>query len=462
MTAAKRSTTERFNESGVSIIIIAVSLVFVLGIAGLGLDLASLYVGRSQAQRAADAAALAGAQAFVAGGCATGSTGTSANWGYCTAIATQRAESVGNRNLIQGASPAIKDSDISFPDTSGTDPQIRVVAGRGTYDGLDHGNAMPTFFMKIFGVMTASVSATATAEAFNPSGTQQTIGATCLKPWIFPNCDQFNPDTNSDCKNGAGYFINTDGKVARPVDYPEGALGEPFLIKPGNPSGTASPGQFYAAYLSTTGAIPTDCPSCASTVTTGGTGSGALYRANIECCNANPIYCGETLDLETTLQSTPGDMVGPTYEGVNCLIHEDQIDGTATCGQDYVQGLTDNCKDPPPAQGAAGLPALPQIPPLIMPGANNPLDPNGTSPISNSDSVITAPIYNGVIQPGQNTIHVAGFLQLFLRDTSQAQQGSTYAYVLNISSCGGGGSPNPGGPVTASYGTSIPVRLISQ
>jgi hypothetical protein len=93
---------ERHNERGVSILLVAVGMVFVLGMAGLGVDLASLYVGRSQAQRAADAGALAGAQALVSSGCTT-SLGPDISPG-CQAIARQRAVTVGNANFVAGKS----------------------------------------------------------------------------------------------------------------------------------------------------------------------------------------------------------------------------------------------------------------------------------------------------------------------------------------------------------------------
>src|SRR5574340_467070 len=166
---------ERSNDRGVSIVLIAVGMVFVLGMAGLGVDLASLYVGRTQAQRAADAAALAGAQTLVTEGCT--SAGGSNISTTCQSLARQRAVAVGNANLIAGISPGIKDSDVTFPSTSTSDPQIKVVAARDT----SHTNAMPTFFVKIFGITSANVSASAKAEAYNPSGTGGSVGAQCIK-----------------------------------------------------------------------------------------------------------------------------------------------------------------------------------------------------------------------------------------------------------------------------------------
>ena len=191
MRAPEKLNRKRPNERGVSLILIAVGMVFVLGMAGLGVDLASLYVGRSQAQRAADAAALAGAQSLVTQGCTSNAGSTISS--SCMALARQKAEAVGNQNLIAGISPGITDADITFPSTSTSDPQIQVVASRDS----SHNNAMPTFFVKIFGISTANVSATAKAEAFNPSGSNTNVGAQCLKPWLLPNCDQQHPEQQS-------------------------------------------------------------------------------------------------------------------------------------------------------------------------------------------------------------------------------------------------------------------------
>ncbi|MGH7969549.1 MAG: pilus assembly protein TadG-related protein, partial [Limisphaerales bacterium] len=213
MSACEKLTGRRPNERGVSIVLIAVGMIFILGMAGLGVDLASLYVGRSQAQRAADAAAIAGAQALVNSGC-TSAVGSTISTG-CQALATQRAEAVGNLNLIAGVSPGITDADITFPSTNTNDPQIKVLAARDT----GHSNAMPTFFVKIFGIRSANVSATAKAEAYNPSSKGPLVGATCVKPWLLPNCDPghaVGSGGNPNCP-GYDYFIDpTTGNIEHP------------------------------------------------------------------------------------------------------------------------------------------------------------------------------------------------------------------------------------------------------
>lgn len=428
---------KRCNDLGVSIVMIAVGMVFVLGMAGLGVDLASLYVGRSQAQRSADAAALAGAQTLVAQGCT--SAGGSDISQTCQDLARQRALAVGNANLIAGVSPGITSSDVTFPSTSTSDPQIKVVAARDT----SHSNAMPTFFVKIFGVDSANVSASAKAEAYNPSGTPGNVGAECLKPWLLPNCDPghtANPG-NPNCP-GYDYFINpTTGAIQNPGPAPTGVQGEAFTVKPGDPNGgaTASPGKFWPVFLPA-GSVATDCPACATTGGGSGPSSGSFYRQNIECCNHNSIVCGQKL-----IQPITGNMVGPTEQGVDCLIHQSGTKSSPT-GMDLFD----------PASWT------------ITAGSNNPYGLTGA--IASSDSVVTIPVYDGtVLCPGSScppttTVTIMGFIQLFIRYEDGSNSGNVLTYVMNVSSCvqGGGGGSTGGGTIAVSAGGSspVPVRLI--
>lgn len=436
MRAREGLNRARENERGVSIMIVAVGMIFVLGMAGLGVDLASLYVGRTQAQRAADAGALAGAQALVQNSC-TSSSGSTIS-AVCQAIAKQRAIAVANQNLIAGVSPGVTDSDVSFPSLSTSDPQIQVVASRNT----SHSNAMPTFFVKIFGVNTANISATAKAEAFNPSGTNGNVGAQCVKPWLLPNCDQDHPGSSPYC-SGFDYYINpTTGAIQNPGPAPTGVQGEQIIIKPGDPTSTtvASPSKFWPVFLPA-GSVASDCPACASQTTGGGgTGSGALYRQNIECCNTNTITCGSK-----TVQPITGNMVGPTEQGVNCLIHEG---GTkpSPIGMDIFDPATWT----------------------ITAGTNNPYGYTGI--ITSSDSIVTIPVYDGTdLCPGGScpstvTVNIIGFLQLFIEYEDGSNNGNVYAYVMNVSSCAAGasgGSDGSGSTTVATGGSSpVPIRLI--
>jgi Putative Flp pilus-assembly TadE/G-like len=417
-------------------------MVFILAMAGLAVDLASLYVARSQAQRAADAAALAGAQAFLtAYNCTSGVAGSIS--GACQTSATQQAEATGNTNLIAGVSPGITDADITFPSTTTTNPQIQVVAGRGTYNGSNHNNPLGTFFIKIFGINSANVSAKATAEAYNSSGGDTPVGSVCLKPWLLPDCDpdHTSPDPNPACSSPAAHFVGSDG-AANPA-----VIGELIAIKPGNPTDAIGPGKFFPVYLPP-GDVANACPSCAIGQTSSGSQSGDQYRQNVECCNQKPVVCGSN-----TVLAISGNMVGPTQQGVKCLIH--QGSGNSS-GQDTF--------DPTNWQMLSG-------------GYYSPLN----TVVTTSDSLATLPIYDGtIICPGGSTsangtctqqanINVIGFMRVFIKYVGSGQA-TVYAYVMSIVKCpsgsggagGGGGGGAGGGPIIGSAGSAIPIRLIHQ
>ena len=460
MTLNHHIGTMRQSDRGVSILIIAVSMIFVLGMAGLGIDLASLYVGRSQAQRAADAAALAGAQALAGDNtCVNGGTGSLS--AACMALARQAAESVGNQNLVAGVAPAIGDADITFPSTSVNDPQVQVIAARDSA----HNNPMPTFFVKIFGINTANLSAKAIAEAYASNGSGPPVGARCVKPWLIPNCDPENTDpnqVNSKCSGAAGYFVipqsgGTSSTLARTGPAPSGPIGESFTLKPGDPGGAAAPGQYYAAYIPNTTQFATECPACASqSPGGGGTGSAAVYRSNIECCNNTPIVCGSD---NITIASTAGNMVGPTQQGVDCLIHQsgNSFSGGSNCGQDRMGGIANPCGGPPPS-------IMSNL--SITAGPNNPyVTPGEHISAQHSDSVVALPIWDGTpLQSGQNSnVNIVGFLQLFIQ-AEGAPQGTVYGTVMGVTACGsggsGGGASGGSGAIVATGGSPIPVRLI--
>jgi uncharacterized membrane protein len=62
------NTAHRKNERGITIVLVAISLLSLLGMAALAIDVSTLYMAHGEAQRAADAAALAGARMFALSG----------------------------------------------------------------------------------------------------------------------------------------------------------------------------------------------------------------------------------------------------------------------------------------------------------------------------------------------------------------------------------------------------------
>src|SRR5581483_3410483 len=177
-------------ERGSTLLLAAFALVILLGMAALAIDVATLYVARTEAQRAADAAALAGATVFVNSGCTNSMSAPSTN---CVAFQSQvrkQAQFLGGQNEVFGQYANIANLDVSFPPSSDpNDPLVQVTVRR----------SVPTFLagalLRFVGGAGSSsnVVAKATAEAFNPS--VPTLGpdpnlpffTSCLKPWGFLN-----------------------------------------------------------------------------------------------------------------------------------------------------------------------------------------------------------------------------------------------------------------------------------
>ena len=445
----KRIRLVRDAQRGATLLLVALSLVVLLGICALAIDLVWLYVGRSEAQRAADAGALAGATVFANSGCTSASGGCVAG-GSQEAPARQEAIDVGSRNPVGGQAPTILASDVTFSYPTPQDPTVTVKVARDAA----HGNPMPTFFIKIFGVTTANISAQATAEAYNPSGGGPPVGTKCLKPWLMPNCDwsrmvsSSDPNYNPTCQGAPGQYASkfvTNNSIVNPGPTPTGVIGQLMTIKPGNPTQANAPSKFYPIFLPP-GQQPAQCPSCATGGSFGGgLPSGSYYQSNIECCNQTTITCGPT-----TMQAIVGNKVGPTATGVDCLIHESN--GT---GQDTIS-----------FSGTS---------PTVAAGSNNPLVAAGIIstgstilPPTASSSVVTVPIYDGsTMCPGMGgcgaiPVQILGFMQVFVQEEDPLNQGTVYVYIMNVALCsgsGGGGSPPP---VTNGGGSPIPVRLIHQ
>ncbi|MCH8267805.1 MAG: hypothetical protein IH846_09835 [Acidobacteria bacterium] len=434
----------RNKERGATLIYVAVSLFVLMGMGALAIDLVSLYAARSEAQRAADAAALAGAKEFIDSGFISGLVSQST----AQTLATQDAIIVGAENLIGGQAAAIQSSDITFNFSVPENPQITVTVQRTAA----RGNALPTFFAKAMriGMLEADVTATATAEAFNPSGGNLPLCAGCIKPWILPNCDPDPAHGGSDTSCDVNYVNETTGDIVYPGAYPSGVIGQSLVLKWGDPQDAAAPSQFFPIQIPP-GEEPALCPTCAQN--TGSLGPGAaLYARNIACCNTNQVVCGQEVDV----QLNTGNMVGPSRMGVECLIH--QLPNQT--GQDILDTSS--------------------VPFQITGGSNHPNPYLRGQIISSSDAIVTIPLYDGHdLCPGgscNSTVIIVGFLQIFITNVEKAAQGKINGVILNVAGCGGGGGgggsssgcggggsgggSDSGGPVSGGSGSLFPVRLV--
>src|SRR5579863_9218777 len=222
----------RHHEQGQTILLVAISLVSLLAMAALAIDVVTLYVARSEIQRAADAAALAGAKA-IADSSITTLLLTDPNFatvqGWAPTAATARINVVLQNNLVAGTVPTLGSATVDWSRQG--NPHITVVLNRPN---------LPTFFSKIWGASPTNVTATATAEAYNPanSTTITPIAPKSVKPWLVANADPVN---------GGTQFVNTlsstwvvdSAVIGETFDLVSDVAGAtvPYSVSPDNPPG---------------------------------------------------------------------------------------------------------------------------------------------------------------------------------------------------------------------------------
>jgi len=444
------------HERGVTILIVAISLLVLVTMAALAIDIASLYQAHAEAQRAADAAALAGARMFATSSytsttslafsdvCNTGGPGS-------TVAVNKQAEAAAKVNSIAGQPAVI--NNIQCANANVRNPRVTV-----TVESVNS----PTFFSKIWAIWGSTsigtVKATATAEAYNPSGQSSPIGLTNVKPWLLPNCDPGGPSSPSACPE---YFIDTtDGSIrsggafiGKILHLSRQATGEVG----GDGSGSGFTGNRIRGVLSFYGLDYLDgpAPACPSTgsVSCGDVNGGDTYIDNIACTSSLRFYCGQHIGSGTNpkiLVHVESPISGqPTEDGTKCLIH---ASGTgANQGQD---------------EFSAGVPPV-----TITGGSNNPNPSLQVPNISRSDSVVTAMLYKGDQLCFDPSLHngscvndapatVIGFLQLGVQQSNGGPL--VDAVVLNAVGC----SPDaiaaypPPNPVFAGGSSPIPIRLV--
>jgi hypothetical protein len=238
----------------------------------MAVDSGILYSSQTAAQRAADAAALAGAYTFVLNASAPQ-----------PATAQDRATSTAVTNKILQATVTSGEVSVSVDI-----PNRRVT--------VDITHVEPTYFSKALGFRQVSIHVQAVAEA-----AASATGSSCVKPWFMPNTITANQNPCTACSNG-DYLIDSSGNI---TDYGTSQLGQQFTVRPTNPDAALGPGDYYSIQFA-------NDPSQDATP---GTSGGNAYRNNIAFCQPAAVaYCGNQYQVKT------GTMVGPTQQGVECLL----------------------------------------------------------------------------------------------------------------------------------------------
>ena len=429
------SGLRRNDGRGIIITLVAVFTLFVVGaMAALSIDVVTIYTARSEAQLAADSAALAGARVLANSGVtsnpSSGLIGSA--WTLASAVATRVAE----QNLVGGA--YLTSSEITIPAAAGgtnTNPTITV--------SVEVSN-LPTFFARIWGRTNFTVKASATAEAYNPSGANALGGTTipvapiCVKPWLLPNIDPTQVSAG-----GPSIFDPTTGAIKDPSLVNKGWPGTSGLrSRPFNAPGPL-PGRFYAGLIDAADfPEPTQAlPACSASF------SKYLYMVAIAGCVPRPIPCGAgaTINIDTTAYaSKTGSRNGDTVEAVDCLIHYNNAAGDT-------DSIDTTVSPTPPFQ--------------FLAGSQNPVVSD--KDVLVSDSLVTIPVYDSAAggPPGGSSVTVVGFLQVFLNPASATMPPSSPpagaqipVTIINMVGCG---TSATGQPILGNGASPVAVRLIT-
>jgi hypothetical protein len=284
----RRHQHVRKDERGFAFVFVGLGFIAFLAATTLAIDVGMFMTARTQAQTSADAGALAGAVALVVNDFNNrSSSGPAVQSGINGALA----------NNVIGSPVSVLPGDVTFPnDPSGQPTRVQV----SVFRTAERANAVPTLMGVLFGVPTVNITATATAEA-SPANAE-----TCVMPWTIP--DKWI-DNQSPPWDPADTFTMYDKKgnvVANPDVYIPGTTGyDPvtdrgleLILKASNDT-KVSP-SFYN---------PWDLP--------GSTGA-SDYENNVATCNPNKVDIGQPMTAE------PGNMVGPTAQGLAARIAQDQ------------------------------------------------------------------------------------------------------------------------------------------
>jgi Flp pilus assembly protein TadG len=279
----------RRDDDGFSLVFVGVGMMAFVGVSMLAIDVGQLMTARSQAQNSADAGALAGATALFYN-----------DWDDRTPTgpAVTNALAAARANKVIGGVVSVAPPNVEFlPGPAGLNNQVRVTVFRDAA----HGNPISTLIAQYFGISTVEVQAVATAEASPADAMTCVLPFTIPDRWTEKQTPAFDPSDTFDV------FASKNVRIANPDVYigpqdpatytgynAERDKGMIVRLKADNNSKIEP--SFYYPY-----AVP------------GSTGA-SDYRWNIGNCNTNIMTFGQTYDSE------PGNMVGPTQQGMDDLI----------------------------------------------------------------------------------------------------------------------------------------------
>jgi hypothetical protein len=290
-----KTTLERLHrdERGMSMVFVGCGFMAFLAATTLAIDVGMFMTARSQSQNSADAGALAGALALYFDDYDNRSA---------SGPAVQNALSAARANTVIHQTVDVTPADVTFPvSPAGLNNRVKVQVFRTS----GRGNGLETLMGRIFKVKTVNVGAEATAEA-SPANAM-----TCVKPftipdkWVEKQTPPWDADDTFDMYDRHGNPLPIEQQdVYVPVGEPDYSgynamrdKGTELMIRAG--TGHDIMPSFYFSYAM------------------GGVTGGSEYQWNITNCNTTMMGFGDLLLME------PGNMVGPTSDGIDELIAKD-------------------------------------------------------------------------------------------------------------------------------------------
>src|SRR5918995_341854 len=168
-----RRNPGRKNERGATLVMVAMMVFMLLGMGALSIDYGMVKTAEAEAQRAADAGALAGASAFLE---------LAKTDPYVVGEAETRATNFATKNEVRRTLVAPDEVEVEVVQL---DEKVTVTITR---------TGIETWFAKIFGIDQVGILASATARAA-PAGKTP-----CVKPFALP--DMWNEEQRDEVKGG--------------------------------------------------------------------------------------------------------------------------------------------------------------------------------------------------------------------------------------------------------------------
>lgn len=159
----------RKQEAGQALVLAAVGLVALIGFTGLGIDMGAMRYQKRLQQTAVDAAAIAGATNLTYGGVQTGAQNASAGNGFTD-------NTGGGACATPPTNLALTSVTVTVCNPPSTGPHI----GNANYVEAFVSVGQPTYFMRIFGINTKTITARAVATNYSGGGGGGGANTGCL------------------------------------------------------------------------------------------------------------------------------------------------------------------------------------------------------------------------------------------------------------------------------------------